>query len=255
MTLPDVEYEKLDEIALITLKRPEKLNVFSISMAESLIQALQDADSDDRIKAIVITGSGKAFCAGGDIQEMVDGKMKSWGMKRYLWEHLQKVPLLMQEIDKLMVAAVNGAAAGAGFDLAMACDARVASHDARFISSYVRLGLAPGFGGCFFLPRIIGLGHALEILLSGREVDANEALGLGLVNRLHSKETLLEETLAWTSEMTKWSLPALRVIKRGVLQGLKSDLRSHLDYLSSQDALLSLTDEHQDILNRFQNKK
>ncbi|MBI4773360.1 MAG: enoyl-CoA hydratase/isomerase family protein [Deltaproteobacteria bacterium] len=254
MTLTHLEYEKLDGIALITLNRPEKLNVLSIPMAESFIQALQDAKGDAGIKAIVITGAGKAFCAGGDIQEMLDGKLKSWGMKRYLWEHLQKVPLLMEETDKLIVAAVNGAAAGGGFDLALACDVRAASPDATFISSYVRLGLAPGFGGCYFLPRIVGLGHALEILLSGKEVNAEEALDLGVVNRLYSKETLLEDTLAWAAEMTKWPLPSLKVIKRGVLQGLRSDLRSHLDYLSSQDALLSLTDEHQGILSRFQKK-
>ena len=254
MTLPDIKYEKQDGIALITLNRPEKLNVLSISMAESLIQALQDANGDAGIKAIVITGAGKGFCGGGDIQDMLDGKLKSWGMKRYLWEHLQKVPLLMEETDKLIVAAVNGAAAGGGFDLALACDVRTASTDVTFISSYVRLGLAPGFGGCFFLPRMVGLGKALEILLSGREVNAQEAFDLGVVNRLYSKETLLEETLAWTSEMIRWPAPSLKVIKRGVMQGLKSDLRSHLDYMSSQDALLSLTDDHQSILGRFEKK-
>ena len=94
----------------------------------------------------------------------------------------------------------------------------------------------------------------MEILLSGREVNAKEALDLGIVNRLYSQEALLKETLAWTSEMTKWPLPSLRVIKRGVFQGLKSDLRNHLDYLSSQDALLSVTNEHEKILSRFEKK-
>lgn len=102
----------------------------------------------------------------------------------------------------------------------------------------VKLGLAPGFGGGFFLPRIVGLGHAMEILVSGREVLAEEALRIGMVNRLFSDDTLIEDTLSWVKEVVTWPRPALKVIKRGVYQGLRSDLKAHLDYLSSQDALL-----------------
>lgn len=244
----DLIYTKEENIAVITLNRPNKRNVFSINMIESLIRSLRDACQDKHIKAVVITGSGSAFCAGGDVQDMIRGELKAWGMKQYLWDHLQRIPLMMDDMDKLLVAAVNGPAAGGGFDLALACDVRTAGNNAKLISSYVKLGLAPGFGGCFFLPRIVGLGHAMEILLSGRAVLPEEALRIGLVNRLFPDETLLEDTIAWVSEIVKWPLPALKVIKRGVYQGFNSDLKNHLDYLSSQDALLSLTDEHLDIL-------
>lgn len=251
MAYTDLIYEKRDDIALITLDRPEKRNAFSIKMIDSLIQALETAGRDGRIKGIVITGAGKAFCGGGDIDDMVSGKLRSWGLKDYLWKHLQRVPLVMEETDKLLVAAVNGPAAGGGFDLALACDMRAAGSTAIFISSYVRLGLAPGFGGCYFLPRIVGLGYAVEILVSGREVFTEEALRIGLVNRICSDDTLIDDTLEWVSEMIAWPMPALKVIKRGIYQGLRSDLRSHLDYLSSQDALLSLTDEHQQIIDEL----
>ena len=106
----------------------------------------------------------------------------------------------------------------------------------------------------FFLPRIIGLGQALEILLSGREVPAEEALRLGLVNQLFPEETLIDDTLSWVLKIVQWPMPALKVIKRGSYQGLTSDLKTHLDYLSSQDALLSLTEEHLNILDRLHKK-
>ena len=118
----------------------------------------------------------------------------------------------------------------------------------------VKLGLAPGFGGGFFLPRIVGLGHAMEILVSGREVLAEEWLRIGMVNRLFSDDTLIEDTLSWVKEVVTWPRPALKVIKRGVYQGLRSDLKAHLDYLSSQDALLSLTKEHQEIIKKIAKK-
>jgi enoyl-CoA hydratase/carnithine racemase len=254
MDYADLVYKEQTDIVVITLNRPEKRNVFSHQMIESLIQALETANQDDRIKAIVITGEGSAFCAGGDVNDMISGALRSWGLKDYLWKHLQRIPLLMEDTDKLLVAAVNGPAAGGGFDLALACDLRTAGSKAKFMSSYVKLGLAPGFGGCFFLPRIVGLGHAMEILVSGREVLAEEALRIGMVNRLFSDDTLIEDTLSWVKEVVTWPRPALKVIKRGVYQGLRSDLKAHLDYLSSQDALLSLTEEHQEIINKIAKK-
>src|SRR4030065_2198484 len=251
MEFKEITYKEKAPVAIITLNRPEKRNVLSIEMIESMIQALHCALENDDIKAVVITGAGSAFCAGGDIQEMMRAELRSWGLKKYLSEHLQKIPMLMADMDKLLVAAVNGPAAGGGFDLALACDVRTASSRAVFISSYVRLGLAPGVGGCFFLPRIIGLGQALEILLSGREVPAEEALRMGLVDQLFPEETLIDDTISWVLKIVQWPMAALKVSKRGTYQGLTSDLKTHLDYLSSQDALLSLTEEHLNILEQL----
>ena len=118
MSKNDLIYEKRDNIALITLDRPEKRNAFSDDMIDSLIQALEKAGRDDRVKGIVVTGSGKAFCGGGDIGDMINGRLKSWGLKDYLWDRLQRIPLVMEKTDKLLVAAINGSAAGGGFDLA-----------------------------------------------------------------------------------------------------------------------------------------
>ena len=251
MNLSEVRYDTRGAVAVITLDHPQKRNVLSARMTADVITALETANGDDAIRAVVFTGAGPAFCGGGDIDQMLRGELKGWGMKRFLGEQLQRIPRLIEEMDKLLVAAVNGPAAGGGFDLALACDLRTAGDAAVFISSYVRLGLAPGMGGCFLLPRIVGLGRALDILMSGREVDPAEALNMGLVNRRFPGATLLDDTVAWIETILKWPQPSLKVIKRGVYQGLKSDLKSHLDYFSAQDSLLSLTEEHDRILDQY----
>jgi enoyl-CoA hydratase/carnithine racemase len=249
--MSDLIVEKRRPLVRLTLNRPEKRNAFSDPMVDGLIQALTEADSDPEVKAVVITGAGNAFCAGGDIESMKRGELRSWGMKDYLWERLQKLPLAMEAFEKPLVAAVNGPATGAGLDLALACDLRSASSNAVFVSSYVRLGLAPGFGGCWYLPRLIGTGRALELLLSGRKVTSEEALAMGMINRIFPQPDLIRETEAWIDEMVGRPLPALRFIKRLVQQGMSSTLRSHLDTVSSHDALLSLTDEHLELLKRM----
>ncbi len=246
--MSDLIVETIEPVLRLTLNRPEQRNAFSDAMVESLIQALSEAGSDPNVKAVVITGAGNAFCSGGDIKSMKRGELRSWGMKDYLWERLQKLPLAIEAFDKPVVAAVNGPATGAGMDLALACDLRSASPKAGFVSSYVRLGLAPGFGGCYFLPRLVGVGRALDILLSGRNVSAEEALFMGLVNRIFPERDFLNATEAWVAETVQWPLPSLKFIKRLVHQGTTSDLRTHLDTVSSHDALLSLTDEHRDLL-------
>ena len=253
MTYTQLRYETLESIALLTLERPEKRNALSVEMTDSLVHALSTAQADPAVKAVVVTGTGAGFCAGGDIQEMLEGKLQAWDLKRYLWDRIERVLLQMEDMDKLVVAAVNGPAAGAGFDLALACDVRVGTDAASFISAYVRLGLAPGFGGCFFLPRIVGLGRAMEILLSGRRVTAEEALNMGILNCILPADNFVAQAVQWTSNVVQWPLPALKVIKRGVYQGLASNLRHHLDYLSSQDALLSMTEEHLATLEKIRN--
>ncbi len=240
----DISYHCEDETALITLERPAVRNAFTVPMMDSLCLALRRAAADPGIKVIILTGAGKAFSSGGNVKEMAAGQLRLWEMKNYLWEHVQRVPLALAEVDKPVIAAVNGLAYGGGFDLALACDLRFASREAVFCSTFVRIGLAPGNGGAFFLPRLAGRSRALDILLTGRRVEAEEALELGLVDRVYEPEQLLAETRQYARELARWPLPALRAIKRAVSQGEKSDLRSHLDYLSSQLALLADTEEH-----------
>ncbi len=250
----DLLYEKQAPVALLSLNRPEMKNAFTTQMLDSLYHALQDADSDQSIKVIIITGKGEAFCAGADIKEMLSGKLRSLGMKEYLATKVQPVILLLEQIGKPVIASIDGPAFGGGFDLALACDLRIASERATFCSTVVRIGLAPGGGGAYFLPRLVGLSKALEILLTGRVLSASEALKMGIINMVVPNRKLATQTRALALEIAQWPLPSLAATKKAVYDALGSDLKGHLDYMSSQLALLTETKEHQDSLQKIAKK-
>ncbi|MBF0497151.1 MAG: enoyl-CoA hydratase/isomerase family protein [Deltaproteobacteria bacterium] len=251
MELQDIKYQKQDHLATITLNRPDLKNAFTLPMLKSVELALMDAKDDPGIKVIILTGAGDVFCAGGNIKDMAGGKLQSWQMKDYLWNHVQRVPLLLEDIDKPVVAMLNGPAFGGGMDLALMCDLRVASEKASLCATYVRIGLAPGDGGAFLLPRLTGLAKAMEILLTGDVIEPAEALSLGLVNKVTAHADLEAETMALAEKMSQWPLTSLRACKRAVMNGLTSSFRSHMDYISSQVAMLSATEDHLSAINRL----
>jgi len=251
MEFADILYQVEAPLATITLNRPEIKNAFTLPMLESMGRALRQATDDPLVKVIIVTGAGGSFCSGGNVKDMAAGRLQSWEMKRYLWEHVQRIPLLLEDVDKPVIAAIDGVAFGGGFDLALACDFRFAADRAAFCSTFVRIGLAPGDGGAYFLPRMLGRSKALDILLTGRVIRMSEASDLGLVDRVVAAELLLSEVHKYAGEIAQWSLPAIRAIKRAVNQGKESDLRSHMDYVSSQLALLSEMPEHLEAVNRL----
>jgi len=255
MEYPHIIYEKSPPLAIISLNRPETRNAFTLLMTDSICRALEDARNDGHIKVIILRGRGEAFSAGGNIKDMANGRLAAWDMKDYLWENVQRVPLLLDELDKPVIASIDGPAYGGGFDLALACDFRIASRQATFCSTFVRIGLAPGAGGAYFLTRVVGLNKALDILLTGREIEADEALRIGLADRVAPPGQLAHETRAFAMEIARGPLASLRAIKRAVYDGLKSDLRGHLDYMSSQLALLSQTQEHRVAIRRLLKKE
>jgi len=254
MPLKDIEYRKETDLAWITLARPETRNAFTLDMLASVALALQDAKADDTVKVILLAAQGESFCSGGNVKDMANGELAGWEMKNYLWNHVHRLLLTMEDIDKPVIAVINGAAAGGGLDLTLACDMRVASERATFCASYVRLGLAPGGGGAFNLPRIIGMPKAMELLLTGRFFDAAEALALGVVNHVTPHDDLQEKARELAREIARWPLPAIRMIKRAACNGSYTSFRAHLDYISSQLALLSQTPEHRQELERLFNK-
>jgi enoyl-CoA hydratase/carnithine racemase len=255
MELHDIIYRKSPPLAFISLNRPETRNVFTYPMIENLCRALKDAKNDTDIKVIILSGEGEAFSAGGNIKEMAEGRLAAWDMKSYLWDHVQRIALVIEDVDKPIIASIDGPAFGGGFDLALICDLRIASDGATFCSTFVRIGLAPGNGGAYLLPKVVGLSKALEILLSGRVIEMDEALRIGLVDRVVPKEELLKETENYAMEIARRPLGSLRMIKRAVYNGLRSDLRGHLDYVSSQLALLTLTEEHRKAVREFVEKE
>jgi enoyl-CoA hydratase/carnithine racemase len=251
MDLPDIIYHKSPPLAFITLNRAETRNAFTHEMIDSLCRAFGDAREDFGIKVIILSGQGEAFCAGGNIKDMAEGKFTAWDMKHFLWDHVQRIPLLLEDVDKPVIASIGGPAYGAGFDLALACDLRIASENATFCSAFIRIGLVPGNGGTYFLPRLVGLSKALEILMTGRVIKMEEAFRVGLADRVVPAENLEEETKSYAMEMAKWPLEPLRAVKRSVYSSLKSDLRGHLDSISAQQALLTQTEEHREAVRKL----
>lgn len=197
MNLTHLRYELDGHIATLTLDRPEARNAYSPEMVESLIAALDQAELDDAVRVIVLTGAGRAFSAGGDLKLMLDHQGMFEGnpvqlRSRYL-EGIHKVPRRVARFTKPIVAAVHGAAIGAGLDLACMADLRIAAEGTSFGSTFVKVGLVPGDGGAYFLSRVIGFGRALDLILTGRVIDCQEALAMGLVNRVVPADALMDE--------------------------------------------------------------
>lgn len=241
--------------AIITLNRPEAKNAFSPEMISLWHQYLGETQRDDNVRVVVVTGTGDTFCSGGDIREMAEGKLSSWTMKKFLWEGVHRIVLMLEDMDKPVIAAVNGAAIGAGMDMAIMCDLRVSSDKARFSESYVNMGLAPGDGGAFFLPRLVGLAKALELFFTADVLSAEEAMQLGIVNRVVPHDRLMEETMRLADKIASKPPLAIRMTKRAVYQSLSTPLRTHLDYISSQIALLTETKDHREAARAFLEKR
>jgi len=178
--MADLLYEVKDTIATITLNRPDKLNAFTGPMIDAWAKALAEAQADPNVNVVVVTGAGRAFCAGGDVARMGDGEPTPLDHKNQLWEHIHRVPKTLETVDKPVIAMVNGLAVGAGMGMTVMCDVRVAAESARFSTGYVKVGLVPGDGDTYFLPRLIGAAKALDLLWTADFVEAAEALQGGL---------------------------------------------------------------------------
>ncbi|MGB8954337.1 MAG: enoyl-CoA hydratase-related protein [Tumebacillaceae bacterium] len=261
-------FEVRDQIATITLNRPESMNAFSVPMIEAWVKALEECRDREDIRVVVVTGAGKAFCTGGDVKSMSGGRgfldrgdseldTYSTGLarKNSLWKLIQRVPLTLQQVDKPVIAAVNGHAFGAGLDMALMCDMRVAGDRARFAEGYVKLGLVPGDGGAYFLPRLVGMAKALELLLTGEMINAAEAERIGLVNRVVPHDQVLDEAYKMAALIAAQPPVAVQLIKRAAYQSAALDLRSSLDLVSSHMAIVTETEDHLEALKALLEKR
>jgi enoyl-CoA hydratase/carnithine racemase len=228
----DLLCEVTSGVALVTLNQPQKLNALSDAMIDGLVQCLTTASEDDAVRAVVITGAGKGFCSGRDVSPTARGvetdAPASVADARYNLRHIHKISWAAQRLNKPYIAAINGAAAGAGMDLASMADIRFASRDARFTQAYTRNGIVPGNGGCYFLPRIVGMAKALELLWTSRKFDADEALAIGYVTRVIEPALLVEETLTFARELVAGPPLVIDYIKQLCYMSQSLDLSSSL---------------------------
>ncbi|MFG1420317.1 enoyl-CoA hydratase/isomerase family protein [Roseixanthobacter liquoris] len=241
-----------DGVGTILLNRPERMNAFTFDMIAAWTDALQHCRADPAVKVVLVTGAGSAFCSGGDIVEMGDRLQQEPAQRKdELFEKIQRIPLTLEDLDKPVIAAVNGVATGAGMDLALMCDLRYAAKSARFAETYVKVGLVPGAGGAHFLPRLVGTAKALELFFTGDFIDAEEAMRIGIVNKVFDDAALVSEVEKIARRIARAPQLTLRMIKRAVYQGMRNDLRANLDMISSHYAVITSTDDHKKAVESF----
>lgn len=255
--MADLEYSVADGVATLLLNRPEKKNAFTDDMLQRWRECLAEAQQDDAVRAIVVTGAGDAFCSGGDLGRRTAETAAPTPLQRKqrLQQHTHRVALQLLEVDKPVIAAVNGAAVGAGMDMALMCDIRVAARSARFSEGYIRVGLIPGNGGAYFLPRIVGTARALEMLWTADFVGADQALSMGLVNHVYEDASFKDEAGAFARKIAAAPPTQVRMIKRTVYQSLGADLRTSLELISSHMAIVQTTEDYREAIDAYKEKR
>lgn len=252
--MADLIYEVKGHLARITMNRPEHLNCFSEEMIHLWTKALEDVRDREDIYAVLLSGNGKSFCAGGDVKAMAagDGFFESHddisstalARKNSLWKGIQRIPLILEEIDKPVVAKIHGAAVGAGLDMALMCDVRIASESATMSESYFNAGIVPGDGGAYFLPRIIGRDKALDMFWTTKVLKGAEAERIGLVTHVVPDDELDDYVEAYMQKLLEAPQTAMRLTKRAIYQSKQITLRSSLDMVSSFMGIVTELDDY-----------
>jgi 2-(1,2-epoxy-1,2-dihydrophenyl)acetyl-CoA isomerase len=244
--------EDRDGVRTITLNRPDVLNAFDSRLAEELLDALTKAADAAEVRCVVLTGAGRAFCSGADLRGHKPGETPLGQLVR---SRYNRIVLRLRTMEKPVIAAVNGVAAGAGCNLALAADLRLASDRAAFIEVFTRVGLVPDSGGMWLLPRFVGVGRALEMMFFADPIDAAGAERLGLVNRVVPHDELMPRTLEWAARLAQGPTRAYGLIKRGVDRALALDLRGGLDYEAFLQEIAGRSDDHREGVAAFLEKR
>jgi len=256
MNYEDLLLEKTDGIATITLNAPDKLNALTAKMQKGLSLAVDEVAKDDEVRVVIVTGAGRAFCAGGDIGAM---KARLEGtVKQSRYEHLQLVGYWVDtflRMGKPVIAAINGACVGAGFALAMSCDIRIASEEARLGSVFINMALVPDCGMTYFLPRAVGTSKALELMFTGELIGAAEAERLGLVSRVVPLDELMKASQELAARIAQQPPIALELTKRLVYRSMIDDIAHHLDWETYAQQLCYRTEDFKESALAFLEKR
>ena len=246
--------EKLEKgVLTLTLNRPEVFNSFNKEMALSLQQALDNAATNDDVRAIVITGEGKAFCAGQDLAEAMDPNGPE--LQSIVRDHYNPIILKIRNIEKPVIAAVNGVAAGAGANIALACDLTVAKYSASFIQAFSKIGLIPDSGGTFFLPRIIGSQKALALMMTGEKVSAEDADAMNMIYKAVPDQNFEEEVAQLAASMAQMPTFGLGLTKRAVNQSFANDLNTQLALEEELQTIAGKSHDFNEGVNAFLEKR
>ncbi|WP_396167229.1 enoyl-CoA hydratase-related protein [Flavobacterium sp.] len=254
MSNNSIELKIENKVAWISLNRPEVFNSFNREMALLLQKTLDDCNTDTNVRAIVITGNGKAFCAGQDLKEVTDPELNP-GFRKILEEHYNPIIQKIRTIEKPIVAAVNGVAAGAGANIALACDIVVANEHASFIQAFSKIGLIPDSAGTFFLPRLIGFQKASALMMLGDKVTATEALTLGMIYKLYPTAIFEEEVKILVENLAKMPTKALGLTKRLLNQSMNNNLEQQLALESDLQIEASSTNDYNEGVTAFVEKR
>ncbi len=243
-----------NKVAFITLNRPEVFNSFNREMAFLLQKTLDDCANDATVRAIVITGNGKAFCAGQDLKEVTSAELNP-GFRKILEEHYNPIITRIRTIEKPIIAAVNGVAAGAGANIALACDIVVAAESASFIQAFSKIGLIPDSAGTFFLPRLIGFQKATALMMLGDKVTASEAVQMGMIYKIYSAGIFEDEVNDLAAKLANMPTKALGLTKRLLNQSLTNNLEQQLALESDLQIEASSSNDYNEGVTAFVEKR
>lgn len=257
-------YKVEDGIATITFNRPHRLNAINPTLMVEISQALQEVSKDQSLKVLILTGAGRAFCAGGDFKGDADSLVSRdaaskprnashWG--REVRNYVRPITLTLRDMDIPTIAMVNGVAVGQGFSMAQACDIRIGSENARFMVGWTNRAIAPAFGDTWLLPRIIGLGRALDLIYTARMLESQEAYQIGLLNRLVPAKDLEAETMEYARRLAKGPSLALRMDKQLVYDGLNMDLSAAVNMITAAQGSLIASEDWGESAIAFQEKR
>jgi enoyl-CoA hydratase/carnithine racemase len=248
--------DQQDNILTITLNRPDRLNAISGPMLSALSSTLQEANIDPDIRVVVLTGSGRGFCAGLDLKDQSAGNGITAGSRGYrLFDLHNSPPIVINRMDKPLICALNGAAAGYGMDLALGCDIRIASEHAKMGAVFARRGVLPESGGCWYLPRLLGWAKAAEVAFLGDVLDAQKSLELGLVNRVVPHDSLMTETMKMATQIANNAPLSVQSTKRMMRLGQDETFEAAVDHIYLQLLPLFQSEDFKEGLSAFAERR
>jgi 2-(1,2-epoxy-1,2-dihydrophenyl)acetyl-CoA isomerase len=246
-------YETTNNVLTISFNRPESYNACNEQMKKDLLDAFRNAEKDETVRCIILRGAGeKAFCSGQDLKEYQDSKQS---MKALLEKGYNPIIKQMRNMEKPIIAMINGVAAGAGFSFALACDMRLMSDKAKLIQAFVRIGLVADSGSHWFLPRLVGTAKAFEFAATGKDIDAAEAEQVGLVNKVIPHAELEKETIALAEKLANGATRAIGIIKRTLNRSLTMSFDELLEYEAMMQEIASHTEDHKEGVSAFVEKR